>query len=77
MSDHTPCQNVDPEIFFARDLDSVMQACDLCAQCPIAAWCLEQGVQTRSSGIWGGARLSDGRIVGQASAFAQQMADAA
>jgi hypothetical protein len=35
----------------------------ICAACPFRPGCLAEGIRQRESGIWGGERLSDGRVV--------------
>ncbi len=61
-----PCRNGDPELWFAEQATQVSQAKALCAQCPIAAACLEGAVARQEPwGVWGGEIIVDGQVVAQ------------
>jgi len=49
------CQYTDPEIFFALDLGSQVQAKEVCDSCPIRMQCLDYAIQAKIEyGIFGG-----------------------
>lgn len=60
--DELPCQEIDPELFFSTVLHDRVVAVNACRRCPKQEMCLQTGMQTRSSGIWGGQVLVDGRL---------------
>lgn len=35
----------------------------ICDYCPVKAFCLEEGLRTKSEGIWGGKRIKGGKVV--------------
>lgn len=57
-----PCQEIDPELFFSTVLHDRVVAVSACRSCPKQEMCLQTGMQTRSSGIWGGQVLVDGHL---------------
>jgi len=49
------CAETDPELFFAVDEETVAQAKQVCAACPVRAACLETALrQHEMHGVWGG-----------------------
>jgi WhiB family transcriptional regulator, redox-sensing transcriptional regulator len=49
------CRTVDPETFFPSDGVGVLRARKICAQCPVAAQCLEYALDNHiEHGVWGG-----------------------
>ena len=48
------CVDADPEWFFADQPADQARALAFCRRCPVAVECLQEGVRSRSDGIWGG-----------------------
>jgi len=61
----TPCTAVsDADIFFPETTEQLALAQALCAQCPIAASCLDQALALGvTDGVWGGQLFERGRPV--------------
>ena len=55
-----PCQEIAPDLFFSAAVDERMIAMDACRRCPLQEKCLQTGMATKSSGIWGGRILVEG-----------------
>lgn len=52
---HAACADTDPELFFATDEETVGQAKQVCATCPVRTACLETALrQHEMHGVWGG-----------------------
>jgi len=50
-----PCQDVDPDLFFAESPLEVELAKSLCVDCPVRALCLTAALDRREPwGVWGG-----------------------
>jgi WhiB family redox-sensing transcriptional regulator len=59
-----PCQQHDPDLWFASNPDHIEQAKMLCAECPIRQACLAGALERGEViGVWGGQILIDGVIV--------------
>ncbi|MDO5501574.1 MAG: WhiB family transcriptional regulator [Actinomycetia bacterium] len=59
-----PCQQEDPELWFAEAPDDVEFAKALCAMCPVQQTCLEGALSRREPwGVWGGQLFLSGAIV--------------
>lgn len=62
------CRNIDEsmmDIFFdTYEEDEVVaeQADNLCISCPVADFCLQYGLETKSTGLWGGIYLKRGVV---------------
>jgi hypothetical protein len=64
------CEGLDPNTFFetyeesAEGDGSFARGIDhqYCFKCPILQQCLEDGIKTRSWGVWGGVYLEDGKV---------------
>lgn len=62
----TPCQGLDPDLWFEETPEATAQAQSACASCPIRASCLAQALVRREEwGIWGGEIFEGGRLVAQ------------
>lgn len=65
--DDAACLDVeDSEIFFDKYLQSeeiIEQVQNLCASCPVRIQCVNYGVYTKATGVWGGRWLQGGKIV--------------
>jgi WhiB family transcriptional regulator, redox-sensing transcriptional regulator len=49
------CRNYPPAVFFPSDGVGVDRARKICADCPVAAQCLEYALEERiEHGVWGG-----------------------
>ena len=67
MAETLPCMTVDPEMFFidgsSPDPDGTLaEAQRLCGGCSVRGSCYTNGVQTKSSGVWGGILLERGEV---------------
>ena len=66
--DLASCKNIDLElldIFFdLYEEDDVIaeQADNLCLSCPVADYCLQYGMESKSTGLWGGIYLKRGVV---------------
>ena len=47
---------------FSGNHRGIRQAKQLCSTCPVSEQCLAYGVETNSSGVWGGITLDRGNI---------------
>jgi hypothetical protein len=57
--------SVDPENFFDNyesDVVTAIATDAMCMHCPVAAVCLQEGIDQYSYGVWGGIYLTNGRI---------------
>ena len=62
--DEVPCQQEDPELWFAESPDDVEFAKALCGTCPIQRACLDGALQRREPwGVWGGQLFIGGVVV--------------
>lgn len=60
----TPCQRVDPELFFADAPATIEFAKSLCGPCPVRAACLAGALERgEAAGVWGGELICAGSIV--------------
>lgn len=60
----TPCQEQDPELWFAQEPATIEQAKTQCAACPLRRQCLEGALERAEPwGVWGGQLLLSGEIV--------------
>jgi WhiB family transcriptional regulator, redox-sensing transcriptional regulator len=63
-TDEIPCQQEDPELWFAESPEDVDFAKSLCGTCPVQRACLVGAVQRREPwGVWGGQLFAGGHIV--------------
>jgi Transcription factor WhiB len=63
--DLAACRSLDTNIFFDRyeeDPVSAMAVDQMCLACPVAHFCIDFGVETKSDGVWGGVYLTRGEI---------------
>ncbi|MGA8048342.1 MAG: WhiB family transcriptional regulator [Dermatophilaceae bacterium] len=59
-----PCQQEDPELWFAEAPDDVEFAKALCGTCPVQRACLAGALQRREPwGVWGGQLFVGGAVV--------------
>ena len=62
--DDIPCQQEDPELWFAETPDDVEFAKALCGTCPVQRACLDGALQRREPwGVWGGQLFVAGVVV--------------
>lgn len=62
--DEIPCQQEDPELWFAETPDDVEFAKALCGTCPVQRACLDGARQRREPwGVWGGQLFIAGVVV--------------
>ncbi len=54
------CRGRDPELWFPDGCGDRSEAVGICHGCPVRHSCLDWGVRTRQSGIWGGELLDAG-----------------
>jgi WhiB family redox-sensing transcriptional regulator len=52
--DQAACHGQAPEIFDGETLSAVLEAKQICSDCPIQALCLDWATQTQDAGVWGG-----------------------
>ena len=60
------CIGVPIEYFFDKyleDEDIAIEVINLCKNCPVKTECLNYGIKTKSTGIWGGRWLGSGRVM--------------
>ncbi|MGH9064923.1 MAG: WhiB family transcriptional regulator [Acidimicrobiales bacterium] len=51
-------------LFFSEQLDDIARAKAICAECPLAAPCLEGALERREPwGVWGGQLFANGRVL--------------
>ena len=78
---HAICRDTDPDLFFpigttGQALVQIDRAREVCNQCPVKVDCLEFALETnQDSGIWGGAREEERRMI-RRQAVARQKAAA-
>jgi WhiB family redox-sensing transcriptional regulator len=59
-----PCQDHDPDLFFADSPVEVERAKTLCTDCPVKALCLAAALERREPwGVWGGEWFEAGEAV--------------
>jgi hypothetical protein len=62
------CRGIDGSLLnlFFEDYEAdpifAEQADNLCLSCPVAAMCFEYGLDTQSTGVWGGVYLTRGKV---------------
>jgi WhiB family redox-sensing transcriptional regulator len=62
----TPCQDEDPEQFFADVPAVIERAKAVCAGCALRVECLEGALRRREPhGVWGGELFEDGVVIAQ------------
>lgn len=60
----TPCQDVDPEWFFAEVPEVIEDAKRVCQPCAMRTACLDGALRRREPhGVWGGELFQDGVII--------------
>lgn len=61
------CNEIDdPEKFFDRYLQSeetMLEVQNLCSLCPVKIQCINYGIYTKATGVWGGRWLQNGKVV--------------
>lgn len=61
------CQDIDePEKFFdqyLQDDHTMLEVNNLCMSCPVKIPCVNYGVYTKSTGVWGGRWLQNGKLI--------------
>jgi Transcription factor WhiB len=63
-SEHTPCHDSDPDLWFSEYPAELNVAKMLCARCPIKAACLAGALERREPwGVWGGEILQEGVVL--------------
>jgi WhiB family redox-sensing transcriptional regulator len=61
---HAACQGLDPEIFYPPSDEEAGPAKAVCAQCSVAATCLDYALGSRErDGVWGGATEKERRRI--------------
>jgi WhiB family redox-sensing transcriptional regulator len=61
-----PCQDQDPDLFFADSPVEVERAKAFCTDCPVKALCLAAALERREPwGVWGGEWFVAGEAVGR------------
>jgi WhiB family transcriptional regulator, redox-sensing transcriptional regulator len=59
-----PCEESEPEIWFAESPDDLERAKALCAGCPVRQACLDGAIERREpAGVWGGEIFDNGKIL--------------
>lgn len=62
------CSSMPVNFFFddyLNDDDIAIKVNELCKSCPVQVECLNFGLDTKSTGIWGGRWLQGGKIIKQ------------
>jgi len=73
-----PCQQEDPELWFAEAPDDVEFAKALCGTCPVQAACLDGATARREPwGVWGGQLFLAGAVVARKKPRGRPRKDAA
>jgi WhiB family transcriptional regulator, redox-sensing transcriptional regulator len=52
--DEAVCAQTDPEAFFPEKGESALPALRVCSACPVREPCLEEALNDRLKGVWGG-----------------------
>lgn len=74
----TPCQRLEPELWFAETPADLERAKSLCADCPLRTMCLQGALERREPwGVWGGEILDQGRVIAHKRARGRPRKDAA
>ena len=64
--DYASCNGAEePNMFYddyENDVITAMQVDQICQHCPVATWCLEDGLNSKGWGVWGGIYLIDGKV---------------
>ncbi|MDO4785199.1 MAG: WhiB family transcriptional regulator [Propionibacteriaceae bacterium] len=61
-----PCQDVDPDIFFADQPAEIELAKEVCLGCPLRRECLAGALERgEPHGVWGGELFQDGLVIAQ------------
>lgn len=64
MSNQLPCQNDQPDLWFAEQPDVLARAQALCRRCPLRRQCLDDALARREPwGVWGGQIVQRGAII--------------
>lgn len=74
LKDNPSCAEVDPDLFFPQELESVdgrvrnvypnlAEAKEVCRSCPLALDCLEFALKNGEIGIWGGTTEEQGQAL--------------
>jgi WhiB family transcriptional regulator, redox-sensing transcriptional regulator len=64
VSSQLPCQNGQPDLWFAEQPDVLARAQALCRQCPLRRQCLDDALARREPwGVWGGQIVQHGAII--------------
>ena len=59
-----PCEDSEPEIWFAEHPSDLERAKALCLECPVREACLAGAIERREpAGVWGGEIFDNGRIL--------------
>jgi hypothetical protein len=59
------CKNADINWFYDKyetDKELALQVDQMCMHCPVAKYCLEEAVENKEKGVWGGVYLDLGRV---------------
>lgn len=77
-SSDIPCQQEDPELWFAEKPEDVEFAKALCHTCPVREACLEGALDRREPwGVWGGELFLSGAVVARKKPRGRPRKDAA
>lgn len=59
------CAGTDTELYFDQyenDIETAKYIDRQCMSCPVVKECFDEGVNSESSGVWGGVFLNEGRL---------------
>lgn len=74
----TPCQRLEPELWFAEGPEELEYAKSLCATCPLRTMCLEGALERAEPwGVWGGEIFEQGRVIARKRARGRPRKDVA
>lgn len=74
----TPCQRLEPELWFAEAPEELEYAKSLCADCPLRTMCLEGALERGEPwGVWGGEIFDQGQVIARKRARGRPRKDAA
>lgn len=74
----TPCQRLEPELWFAEGPEELEYAKSLCATCPLRTMCLEGALECAEPwGVWGGEIFEQGRVIARKRARGRPRKDVA